>query len=120
MVKFWPVRWNPIRFDPSVGFPAEKGIVSMGLSDRSDAHVNGRNDLLSKLAVFSAEEHDHGVGKRVEYKAEIIPGQILSGPQFNEPMRVETVRPNGRDMWVLGLVGTQSEQEVSGNLPAPE
>jgi hypothetical protein len=46
----------------------------------------------------------------VEYKAEIIPGQILSGPQFNEPMRVETVRPNGRDTWVVGLVGTQSER----------
>lgn len=37
-------------------------------------------------------------------------GQILSGPLFNEPMRVETVRANGPDTWVAGLVGMQSEQ----------
>ena len=37
-------------------------------------------------------------------------GQLLSGPLFNEPMRVETVRPNGPDAWVLGLVGVSSER----------
>ena len=37
-------------------------------------------------------------------------GQILTGPQFREPMRVETVRSNGPDVWVAGLVGQQSEQ----------
>ena len=37
-------------------------------------------------------------------------GQILTGPQFNEPMRVETVRPGGGDTWTLGLVGMRSEQ----------
>ena len=37
-------------------------------------------------------------------------GQILTGPLFNEPMRVETVRPNGPNVWVAGLVGQQSEQ----------
>ena len=37
-------------------------------------------------------------------------GQILVGPQFNEPMRVETVRPNGSDAWIAGLVGQQSER----------
>jgi superfamily II DNA or RNA helicase len=56
----------------------------------------------------------------VEYKAEIIPGQILSGPQFNEPMRVETVRPNGSDAWVVGLVGTQSERFRSVTLSASD
>ena len=35
-------------------------------------------------------------------------GQLLSGPLFNEPMRVETVRPNGPDTWVVGLVGVQT------------
>ena len=35
----------------------------------------------------------------------IRPGQVLTGPQFSEPMRVETVRPNGPDAWVAGLVG---------------
>jgi hypothetical protein len=40
----------------------------------------------------------------------MIPGQIVSGSQFNEPMRVETVRSNGSDAWVVGLVGTQSER----------
>lgn len=38
----------------------------------------------------------------------VQPGQILTGSLFNEPMRVETVAPNGPDSWVLGLVGTQS------------
>ena len=37
-------------------------------------------------------------------------GQILAGPLFAEPMRVETVRPNGLDAWVAGLVGLRSEQ----------
>lgn len=37
-------------------------------------------------------------------------GQILIGPQFNEPVRVETVQPNGPASWVVGLVGTQSER----------
>ena len=37
-------------------------------------------------------------------------GQILTGPVFSEPMRVETVRSNGPDIWVAGLVGQQSER----------
>ena len=40
----------------------------------------------------------------------IQPGQILTGPLFSEPMRVETVRSNGPATWVVGLVGTQSEK----------
>lgn len=37
-------------------------------------------------------------------------GQILTGPLFNEPMRVETLRENEPDTWVAGLVGMQSAQ----------
>jgi superfamily II DNA or RNA helicase len=37
-------------------------------------------------------------------------GQILTGPLFNEPMRVETVRSNSPDTWIAGLVGAQSER----------
>ena len=37
-------------------------------------------------------------------------GQILTGPLFSEPMRVETVRANGSDSWGAGLVGVRSEQ----------
>jgi hypothetical protein len=37
-------------------------------------------------------------------------GQTLTGPLFNEPMRVETVRSNGTETWVVGLVGTQTER----------
>ena len=40
----------------------------------------------------------------------ISAGQVLTGPLFNEPMRVETVQANGPASWVLGLVGTQSER----------
>src|SRR4030043_139954 len=43
-------------------------------------------------------------------KKTVKPGQVLTGPLFNEPMRVETVRQNGPDNWALGLVGTQSER----------
>src|SRR5437867_6825147 len=35
-------------------------------------------------------------------------GQVLTGPLFDEPMRVETVRANGLAAWVAGLVGTRS------------
>jgi len=37
-------------------------------------------------------------------------GQILEGPLFNEPMRVETVKEHGNNTWVLGLVGKTTEQ----------
>ncbi len=37
-------------------------------------------------------------------------GQTLTGPLFNEPMRVETVTPGGAGIWVLGLVGAQTER----------
>ena len=37
-------------------------------------------------------------------------GQVLTGPQFNEPMLVETVRSNGSGVWSVGLVGQRSEQ----------
>jgi hypothetical protein len=46
----------------------------------------------------------------------IKPGQIISGALFNEPMKVETIRPNGPDTWMVGLVGTQSERFRSVNL----
>ena len=47
----------------------------------------------------------------------IQPGQILTGTLFNEPMRVETVRQDGPDTWIVGLVGTQSERFRS--IPCP-
>ena len=37
-------------------------------------------------------------------------GQVLTGPLFNEPMRVETVQASGNGAWTVGLVGTQSER----------
>ncbi len=37
-------------------------------------------------------------------------GQILTGPQFSEPVRVETVKADGPGSWVLGVVGTKTEK----------
>ena len=37
-------------------------------------------------------------------------GQTLTGPMFSEPMRVETVRLSGPEIWVAGLVGQRSER----------
>jgi len=47
-------------------------------------------------------------------------GQILTGALFSEPMRVETVRPNGPDSWRLGLVGTRSEKFRNVTLSASD
>jgi hypothetical protein len=41
---------------------------------------------------------------------ELRQGQVLVGPLFSEPMRVETVIANGSSSWSLGLVGQSSEQ----------
>jgi len=41
---------------------------------------------------------------------QIEPGQVLTGPLFNEPVRVVTVQPGGPGAWVVGLVGIQSER----------
>ena len=35
-------------------------------------------------------------------------GQILTGPQFSEPVRVETVKGDGPGGWVLGVVGIKT------------
>ena len=42
--------------------------------------------------------------------AAIREGQLLTGPLFNEPMRVETVRPSGPGSWEAGLVGQRTER----------
>ena len=42
--------------------------------------------------------------------APLAEGQVLTGPIFDEPMRVETVRADGPDAWTAGLVGTRSER----------
>ncbi|MEJ5260931.1 MAG: helicase-related protein [Anaerohalosphaeraceae bacterium] len=39
-----------------------------------------------------------------------IPGHIITGPLFNEPMRIETASENGNNSWTFGLVGTQTER----------
>mgnify|MGYP001047070124 CR=1 FL=1 len=37
-------------------------------------------------------------------------GQLLVGPLFSEPMQVETVRQSAPDTWILGLVGSRTQQ----------
>src|SRR5271169_3967147 len=37
-------------------------------------------------------------------------GQVLIGPQFSEPVRVETVKADGPGSWVVGVVGTKTER----------
>ena len=43
--------------------------------------------------------------------------QILSGPLFDEPMRIETVRLGNENIWVLGLVGLTSSRYRKVHLP---
>ncbi len=47
-------------------------------------------------------------------------GQVLIGSLFNEPMRVETVRPVNGDTWSVGLVGLHSERFRSVTLTAAD
>ena len=47
-------------------------------------------------------------------------GQVLTGPLFDEPMRVETVAAAGPDGWSLGLVGARSERFRRVTLGAAE
>ena len=49
-------------------------------------------------------------------QAPIRDEQILTGALFSEPMRVETVRPNGTGSWLAGLVGTETERFRSVSL----
>ena len=37
-------------------------------------------------------------------------GQIITGPLFSEPMRVETARQSNNGSWTVGLVGIQTER----------
>ena len=43
-------------------------------------------------------------------EAPIREGQLLTGPLFDEPMQVETVRAQGPGIWGAGLVGRRSER----------
>jgi len=49
--------------------------------------------------------------------ASLREGQILSGPLFDEPMRIETVRRENENIWVLGLVGLTSSRYRKVHLP---
>ena len=50
----------------------------------------------------------------------IRPEQVLTGPLFNEPMRVVTVRPSGTDAVEVGLVGQQTERFRQVNLTSSD
>jgi hypothetical protein len=50
----------------------------------------------------------------------LFPGQLVTGPLFNETVRVETVRPSGTDAWVVGFVGIQSERFRNVTLTASD
>ena len=58
-------------------------------------------------------------GDRIKI-ASLATGQLLTGPQLSEPMRVETVQANGSTSWVVGLVGLQSERFRNVNLSAAD
>jgi superfamily II DNA or RNA helicase len=47
-------------------------------------------------------------------------GQVLHGPLFHEPMRVETVRSQSSDSWAVGLVGVNSHVFRSVTLTAQD
>ena len=49
-----------------------------------------------------------------EPKFPLAEGQIVSGALFNEPMRVESIRQNGPDSWVVGLSGVRTEKVSQG------
>jgi len=49
-----------------------------------------------------------------------VPGQVITGPLFNEPMRVETVQAAGAASWTVGLVGTRTERFRKATLGAAE
>lgn len=51
---------------------------------------------------------------------DLRPGLLLTGPLFSEPVRVETVEPNGPSSWTVGVVGTQSERFRRVTLSAGE
>ena len=40
----------------------------------------------------------------------ILRGQVLQGPYFDEPVRVEVVRQQAAGVWQLGVVGTRTER----------
>src|SRR4051794_31109451 len=55
-----------------------------------------------------------------EVKPPLSFGHILTGPFFNEPMRVETVQSTGAASWIVGLLGTNSERFRNVTITAEE
>jgi len=78
---------------------------------RSSATFPGRSKFSqSRFARAWTNPVSGGVVTHATTPPEIREGQILKGPLFNEPMRVETVQATGNLAWVLGLVGTETER----------
>jgi hypothetical protein len=82
------------------------------------AGISAHRRPLKRLACYNLhvapdstllQQFPHGT-ELLNSEAAIREGQILTGPLFSEPMRVETVRADGADAWVAGLVGLRSEQ----------
>jgi superfamily II DNA or RNA helicase len=50
----------------------------------------------------------------------LTPGQVLTGPVFDEPVRVLTARPTGGGAWALELVGLRTERYRNVRLTAAD
>ncbi|MDD5090749.1 MAG: helicase-related protein, partial [Candidatus Wallbacteria bacterium] len=51
---------------------------------------------------------------------ELREGQILKGPLFDEPMKIESIRATGIESWQVGLVGLKSEKFRKVSLKAKD
>lgn len=111
--------------------PAKRGagwsvIWYWGLQGGVEAHTEVAARRLDQVKVFAKDSTGGDCGSSgketvaVNGKYPLREGQILLGPLFNEAMRVETVRADGPDTWVIGLVGTQSERFRKVNLTSRE
>ncbi|MGH9386356.1 MAG: hypothetical protein ACRD2N_18935 [Vicinamibacterales bacterium] len=55
-----------------------------------------------------------------ETSAPISEGQVLTGSQFSEPVRVETLRPVGIGVWEIGVSGLNAPKDLPEIAGAPE
>lgn len=89
--------------------------ISADMDDLNNGEADWLNGKKESTMVQPQKEQQTGQGQFT-----LEPGQIITGPLFNEPMRVETVRASGPDTLVVGLVGTQSEKFRSVTLTSAD
>ncbi len=93
-----------VAFDPGIPSAMQAVIARATHTDRHSRYTS----VLELLAAFQDALETDPIPETV--LPPLTEGQIITGPLFNEPVRIETIKTDGPDLCILGLSGIHSEK----------